>query len=119
MAPGLIFMTNLETTAKMQRRPFSFVTSANDSLASGSVSDRSGGARKLRSRPIYISPFNPAPSFGRRAAGVTDHAWLGAWPAWIPKVLMVTPALLILWAPGGFRFTLLLLSRRLLQSFLG
>ncbi len=44
------------------------------------------------------------------AAGqpLSGHAWLGAWPSWLPTYILVqpiTPAILILWAPGGFRFT--------------
>jgi hypothetical protein len=39
----------------------------------------------------------------------SGHAWFGPWPDWIPQkllaVLPLTPAFLILWAPGGFRFT--------------
>src|SRR3954468_22593403 len=48
----------------------------------------------------YLSPFYSPELFGDPA-----HAWFGAMPAWIPAWLPVTPALLILWAPGGFRFT--------------
>jgi hypothetical protein len=36
---------------------------------------------------------------------LSEHAWLGAWPSWLPTFLRMTPAMLILWAPGGFRFT--------------
>lgn len=44
------------------------------------------------------------------AAGqsLSGHSWLGAWPAWLPSWILIqpiTPAILILWAPGGFRFT--------------
>src|SRR5207244_7041009 len=35
--------------------------------------------------------------------GDVPHAWFGAKPAWMPG--WVTAALLILWAPGGFRVT--------------
>ncbi|MCC6660437.1 MAG: succinate dehydrogenase [Phycisphaerales bacterium] len=43
----------------------------------------------------------------------SGHAWFGEWPAWLPThvlnwkwaVIPLTPAFLILWAPGGFRFT--------------
>lgn len=38
----------------------------------------------------------------------SGHAWLGPWPSWLPHAiafLPITPAFLILWAPGGFRFT--------------
>jgi hypothetical protein len=37
------------------------------------------------------------------------HAWFGEWPSWLPLsifgILPLTPALLILWMPGGFRLT--------------
>ena len=41
------------------------------------------------------------------AAGqpLSDHAWLGSWPAWIPKLLLVHARVSHPWAPGGFRFT--------------
>jgi hypothetical protein len=48
----------------------------------------------------YLSPFYSPELFGD-----SPHAWFGpkpaAWPAWLP----FSPALLILWAPGGFRMT--------------
>src|SRR5687767_585587 len=48
----------------------------------------------------YLSPFYSPEIFGD-----SPHAWFGPkpsiWPAWVP----FSPALLILWAPGGFRFT--------------
>jgi hypothetical protein len=48
----------------------------------------------------YLSPFYSPELFGD-----SPHAWFGgkpvAWPGWLP----FSPALLILWAPGGFRFT--------------
>ncbi|MEP7213787.1 MAG: succinate dehydrogenase [Acidobacteriota bacterium] len=47
----------------------------------------------------YLSPFYSPEIFG----SVT--AWFGAKPTWIPNWLPFSPALLILWAPGGFRFT--------------
>src|SRR5205807_8087021 len=46
----------------------------------------------------YLSPFYSPEIFG------SAEAWLGeAHPAWLPA--FVTAAMLILWAPGGFRFT--------------
>src|SRR2546422_6403122 len=48
----------------------------------------------------YLSPFYSPEIFGN-----SPHAWFGAKPAWIPAWLPFSPALLILWAPGGFRFT--------------
>lgn len=48
----------------------------------------------------YLSPFYSPELFGDSA-----HSWFGPkpgiWPTWLP----FSPALLILWAPGGFRFT--------------
>ena len=48
----------------------------------------------------YLSPFYSPEIFGN-----SPHAMFGAKPAWIPAWLPFSPALLILWAPGGFRFT--------------
>lgn len=54
----------------------------------------------------YLSPMYSPVLFD--APGLNSgHAWLGAWPDWLkwmPGFLM-SPAVLILWAPGGFRFT--------------
>jgi hypothetical protein len=48
----------------------------------------------------YLSPFYSPELFGN-----SHHSWFGPkpgfWPAWLP----FSPALLILWAPGGFRMT--------------
>jgi hypothetical protein len=44
----------------------------------------------------YLSPFYSPVLFG-------DHSWFGARPEWIP--VWVTGAMLVLWAPGGFRLT--------------
>ncbi len=53
----------------------------------------------------YLSPFYSPVLFD--AAGHTSgHAWFGAAPSWWPGFLPAfSPAFLILWAPGGFRFT--------------
>jgi hypothetical protein len=48
----------------------------------------------------YLSPFYSPEIFGD-----SPHSWFGAKPAWWPAALPFSPALLILWAPGGFRFT--------------
>ncbi len=48
----------------------------------------------------YLSPFYSPEIFGD-----SPHALLGAKPSWIPAWLPFSPALLILWAPAGFRFT--------------
>lgn len=48
----------------------------------------------------YLSPFYSPEIFGD-----SPHSWFGPKPNWIPGWLPFSPALLILWAPGGFRFT--------------
>jgi hypothetical protein len=48
----------------------------------------------------YLSPFYSPELFG-----ASEHAWFGRQPAWWPGWLPFSAALLILWAPGGFRFT--------------
>ncbi len=48
----------------------------------------------------YLSPFYSPELFGD-----SPHALFGPKPAWWPSVVPFSPALLILWAPGGFRFT--------------
>lgn len=47
----------------------------------------------------YLSPFYSPELFGN-----SPHAWFGPmtwWPAWLPY----SPAIVILWAPAGFRLT--------------
>ena len=48
----------------------------------------------------YISPFYSPELFGE-----SPHALFGPQPGWWPAFLPFSPALLILWMPGGFRFT--------------
>ena len=48
----------------------------------------------------YLSPFYSPLLFGEG-----PHSWLGPKPAWWPGAVPFSAALLILWAPGGFRFT--------------
>lgn len=48
----------------------------------------------------YLSPFYSPLLFGDG-----PHAWFGPKPGWWPAPLPFSAALLILWAPGGFRFT--------------
>lgn len=48
----------------------------------------------------YLSPFYSPLLFGN-----SPHALLGTSPPWWPPVLPYSAAFLILWAPGGFRFT--------------
>jgi len=48
----------------------------------------------------YLSPFYSPELFGD-----SPHSWFGPKPGWWPGWLPWSPALLILWAPGGFRLT--------------
>ncbi len=48
----------------------------------------------------YLSPFYSPELFGS-----SHHAWFGPKPSWWLDWLPWSPAFLILWAPGGFRFT--------------
>jgi hypothetical protein len=48
----------------------------------------------------YLSPFYSPELFGD-----SPHSWFGPKPEWWPLILPWSPAFLILWAPGGFRFT--------------
>jgi hypothetical protein len=48
----------------------------------------------------YLSPFYSPEIFGS-----SPHALFGPKPGWWPAAIPFSPALLILWAPGGFRFT--------------
>jgi hypothetical protein len=62
----------------------------------------------------YLSPMYSPVLFDSWKLGTGEayqpsgHAWFGEWPSWLPQTLAfipLTPAFLILWAPGGFRFT--------------
>ena len=48
----------------------------------------------------YLSPFYSPLLFGD-----STHSWFGPDPTWWPAALPYSAALLILWAPGGFRVT--------------
>ncbi len=48
----------------------------------------------------YLSPF-----YAPELVGDPQHAWFGGKPSWFPSWIPFSAALLILWAPGGFRFT--------------
>ncbi|HEY4655173.1 MAG TPA: hypothetical protein VIH22_11705 [Cyclobacteriaceae bacterium] len=48
----------------------------------------------------YLSPFYSPEIFGD-----SPHSWFGPKPSWWPGILPFSPALLILWAPGGMRLT--------------
>src|SRR5437773_6137330 len=48
----------------------------------------------------YVSPF-----YSPELLGPSPHSWFGPKPGWWPAWLLFSPALLVLWAPGGFRLT--------------
>jgi hypothetical protein len=48
----------------------------------------------------YLSPLYSPELFGD-----SPHTWFGPKPGWWPGWLPWSPAILILWAPGGFRLT--------------
>src|ERR1700757_2804031 len=48
----------------------------------------------------YISPF-----YSPEILGDSPHSWFGPKPSWWPGWLIFSPALLVLWAPAGFRLT--------------
>jgi hypothetical protein len=48
----------------------------------------------------YLSPMYSPELFGD-----SPHSWFGPKPGWWPGFLPFSSAFLILWAPGGFRFT--------------
>jgi hypothetical protein len=48
----------------------------------------------------YVSPFYSPEIFGD-----SPHSWFGPKPEWWPAWLLFSPALLVLWAPAGFRLT--------------
>ncbi len=52
----------------------------------------------------YLSPMY-SPVIWDAPGQVSGHAWFGTWPSWLTFIPVASPALLILWAPGGFRFT--------------
>ena len=62
----------------------------------------------------YLSPFYSPEIFGESV-----HSWFGPKPGWWPPWLLWSPALLILWAPGGFRFTCYYYRGAYYKSFWG
>jgi hypothetical protein len=62
----------------------------------------------------YLSPFYSPELFGE-----SPHSWFGPKPGWWPGWLPFSPALLILWAPGGFRLTCYYYRGAYYKSFWG
>ena len=56
----------------------------------------------------YLSPFySPLLFIEQSIAGAAPiaHAWFGPWPDWMPNLIPITPAILILAGPLSFRMT--------------
>ena len=66
----------------------------------------------LYSPVLYADPSVPG-------AAPLAHAWLGAWPSWWPSFLPASPALLILFFPGVFRFTCYYYRKAYYRAFTG
>lgn len=62
----------------------------------------------------YLSPFYSPEIFGNSV-----HSIFGPKPGWWPGWLPFSPAFLILWAPGGFRFTCYYYRGAYYKSFWG
>jgi len=62
----------------------------------------------------YLSPFYSPELFGD-----SPHALFGPKPGWWPGAIPFSAALLILWAPGGFRFTCYYYRGAYYKSFWG
>ncbi|MDB4278853.1 succinate dehydrogenase [Deltaproteobacteria bacterium] len=70
----------------------------------------------------YLSPlYSPVLYTDPSAVGSAPlaHAWLGAWPSWWPSFLPASPALLILFFPGVFRFTCYYYRKAYYRAFTG
>ena len=62
-----------------------------------------GGYLSPMYSPLFFDPGASGSAAGTAAA--SHHAVFGSQPSWWPAWLPLYPAFLILWAPGGFRFT--------------
>ncbi len=62
----------------------------------------------------YLSPM-----YSPEIWGESPHAFLGPKPGWWPEWMFFSPAMLILWAPGGFRFTCYYYRGAYYKSFWG
>lgn len=70
----------------------------------------------------YLSPFYSPVLFSDTSvsgAAPLAHTWLGAWPSWWPSLLPASPALLILFFPGVFRFTCYYYRKAYYRAFTG
>lgn len=73
----------------------------------------------------YLSPFYSPVLFttpetmGIAGAAPESHAWFGYFPSWWPAMIPLSPAILILVFPGGFRFTCYYYRKAYYRSFAG
>ena len=73
----------------------------------------------------YLSPFYSPVLFTTPeamaipGAAPVDHAWFGYFPEWWPGFIPMTPAILILVFPGGFRFTCYYYRKAYYRAFAG
>jgi hypothetical protein len=73
----------------------------------------------------YLSPFYSPVLFttpeamGIVGAAPESHAWFGYFPSWWPAAIPLSPAILILVFPGGFRFTCYYYRKAYYRSFAG
>ena len=58
----------------------------------------------LQGTHYYSGPYL-SPLYSPEIFGDSPHSWFGPKPTWWPSFLPWSPAILILWAPGLFRFT--------------
>ncbi len=58
----------------------------------------------FQGRHYYFGPYL-SPFYSPEIFGASPHSLFGPKPGWWPGWLPFSPALLILWAPGGFRLT--------------
>ena len=58
----------------------------------------------LQGRNYFFGPYL-SPFYSPEVFGASPHSWFGPKPGWWPAWLLFSPALLVLWAPGGFRLT--------------
>jgi hypothetical protein len=58
----------------------------------------------LQGRNYHFGPYL-SPLYSPELFGESPHALFGPMPSWWPAFLPFSPALFILWAPGGFRLT--------------
>ena len=70
----------------------------------------------------YLSPFYSPVLFSDLSApghAPLGHTWFGSWPEWWPGFIPASPAILILFFPGVFRFTCYYYRKAYYRAFAG